>query len=455
MREISLNIKHRVVKQFLNGSSYDEIARQVGIAKGSVVNIVNEFREGHLQVPRDLTEYVDVLRQIAVDLRKSNTSIARVQSCLKLDLKLSEMGVSSEKVEDWLDICHDVASQSASTDRFVAAALELSQASSETGLSYGDVLDDYNARLSKSRELTKEIERKEQQLAEARASHQEQKEQATRELDTMTSAITTAQDMFRKQKEYLKARMNEHLAQNKLSWKKVDTTTALLDGELGRAGMTRADMKRLSKRVRDAKSLAKAIKGLEKEKKGLQADVYRLAQKNRETAASVEELQNAIDSLETSMFQKSTEVFELNKGLVLKMAEYERLQKAASQITDNLYVTHLILGFLFAPEGIDDDDLDRLVSLMIGLRQKRLGVGPKRAKDRDGKVICECQVPRIYGDVSMDESDIDEVREKFAHLLTPLVKDKFISRFDYDVREMSHKVDILQATVDERNRHLL
>jgi transposase-like protein len=125
MREISLTSKHNVVKLFLNGLSYDEIARQVGIAKGSVVNIISEFREGHLQMPPDMTEYVDALRQVAVDLRKSSTSIAQVQSCSKLELKLREMGASSDKAEQWLDICRDIASPTISTDQFVNASLEL------------------------------------------------------------------------------------------------------------------------------------------------------------------------------------------------------------------------------------------------------------------------------------------------------------------------------------------
>ena len=43
MKEISMNQKVKVIKHFLNGLSYDEISQQVGIAKGSVVNIVNEF----------------------------------------------------------------------------------------------------------------------------------------------------------------------------------------------------------------------------------------------------------------------------------------------------------------------------------------------------------------------------------------------------------------------------
>lgn len=48
---------------------------------------------------------------------------------------------------------------------------------------------------------------------------------------------------------------------------------------------------------------------------------------------------------------------------------------------------------------------------MIGLRQKRLGVGPKQVLDHDGNIVCECQVPRMYGDIRVDESDIDKVRK--------------------------------------------
>ena len=120
----------------------------------------------------------------------------------------------------------------------------------------------------------------------------------------------------------------------------------------------------------------------------------------------------------------------------------EELQQTASQLTQNLYVSRLIIDFLFAPESISDHDLDRLVSLMIGLRQKRLGIEPKQFKDHDGKIICECQVPRIYGDIRMDESDIDKVRENFAYLLAPLVKDKFVSKFDYETAEFRHKIEI-------------
>ena len=51
MKHLTMSIKMKVVKLFLTGLSYDEIAQQAGVAKGSVVNIVDEFRDGKLSLP--------------------------------------------------------------------------------------------------------------------------------------------------------------------------------------------------------------------------------------------------------------------------------------------------------------------------------------------------------------------------------------------------------------------
>ena len=39
MKEINIIKKHKVIKLFFSGLSYDEIAMELGIGKGSVVNI--------------------------------------------------------------------------------------------------------------------------------------------------------------------------------------------------------------------------------------------------------------------------------------------------------------------------------------------------------------------------------------------------------------------------------
>ena len=93
MRELSEIIKEKVVRLFWAGHSYDDIAQQLDIAKGSVVNIVGEFREGYLAAPPGMVEYIDALRKLAVDMKKHDTSISQLKGYDKPHAKIEEIGV--------------------------------------------------------------------------------------------------------------------------------------------------------------------------------------------------------------------------------------------------------------------------------------------------------------------------------------------------------------------------
>ena len=79
MKELSINLKMKVIKLFLNGHTYEEIAEQVGIAKGSVVNIINEFRDELLnrEAFTTLTE-----AQILIELWRREYNHVRPHSAL-------------------------------------------------------------------------------------------------------------------------------------------------------------------------------------------------------------------------------------------------------------------------------------------------------------------------------------------------------------------------------------
>jgi len=80
MKELTTSKKGQVVKLFLTGLSYDEIAQQAGVAKGSVVNIVDEFRDGKLSLPPGMTEYIDELRYLVVEMKKHNTTVPQLEN---------------------------------------------------------------------------------------------------------------------------------------------------------------------------------------------------------------------------------------------------------------------------------------------------------------------------------------------------------------------------------------
>ncbi|MFC1995111.1 helix-turn-helix domain-containing protein [Chloroflexota bacterium] len=454
MRGLSSRTKQEIVTLFLRGLPYDEVARKLGISKGAVVNNIDDYREGKLVITGDMTECVDELRRVAVDLKKHQMTVSQVTDYVKIHAKLKEMGIGSEDLEQWIDICRDITSPTVSSRDFVNAALELAQLTSERNLGYSDLIADYDAKLNRSRKLASEIEQENKSLNTTRLQHRREREQATKELDSLTKAIATAQHNFSKQKDDLKSQLNEYLVQNRLSWKKVNTAAALFDTGLKESGLSKREIDQLSKRIRNTGVLSNAIKELEQGKSKLQSEVTRLAQEARNYTADVNELKEISGNLHNTISTNEHRFDELNAEVKSKQVEVEDLKQDTSQSTRTLYISRLIIDFLLLPNDLSNYDLDQLVSLMIALRQNRLGIEPKRVMDANGKVLCECQIPRVYGSIKMQGVDIDNVRTVFAHSLTPLLKDQFVSRIDYDMAEIKHLADMLKAIQDERNRHI-
>ena len=454
MNEISLTKRNKVVKLFFHGLSYDDIARQLGIGKGSVVNIVEEFREGDLAITPDMTEYVDALRKVAVDTKKYDTSISQVMSCTRIHTKLKDMGVGEEKAEQWIDTCQEIASPGVSGNELINAAMELVQLKAETGLNYEELITDYKTRKNKRDELHEEIERGNAMLAKVKSEQKKEKEKATKELESITSAMTTTQELFQKQKDSLKSELDEYLAQNKLSWKKVNLVKMIFDAELNEAGLKGREIEDIENLINHAGSLSIVVKNLKHEKDVLETEVDKLSQRKQVYIENMKELSGSFERLEKSVSENKQNLKLLNNELESKRSELRELERLTDQRTHNFYVSRLILDFLGAPDTLNDFDFDRLVSLMITLRQKRLGIEPKRVTGANGEVICECLIPKIYGNIKVSDSDIDGIRGVLAHLLTPMVKDKFISRFDYDMAELRHKTEVLSAIIQERNRHM-
>ncbi len=103
MREISQNIREQTVKLFLQGITYDDISWKMRIAKGSVVNIIDEFRDGKLSLPNDMTDYVDELRHVVVDLKKHEITVGQMRAFLRFHNRLKDLGEDDEGIEETLD----------------------------------------------------------------------------------------------------------------------------------------------------------------------------------------------------------------------------------------------------------------------------------------------------------------------------------------------------------------
>jgi len=108
MKEITQNIREQTVKQFLQGITYDDISWKLRIAKGSVVNIINEFREGDLSLSGDMTDYVNELRHLVVDLKKREVTVGQMRAFLRFHNRLKDLGEDDEGIEETLDVLQDM-----------------------------------------------------------------------------------------------------------------------------------------------------------------------------------------------------------------------------------------------------------------------------------------------------------------------------------------------------------
>ena len=448
MKEIDMNKKLKVIELFLAGATYDEITLQVGVSKGSVVNIIDEFRDGELPLPPGMTKYVDELRYVAVELKKRNTTVNQLKSYSKLHSKLKDMGVGDEQVETWLDICQCIATPAVPNKEFVAAAIQLGELKKNTGYDYQTLIQGYKAKLEAVKIFDGQIEQRKGELAKIEQKTKEQQEQATKELQAITKAITAAQETFAKQKAERESQLKEYMAQNELSWDKVNKVLAVIHSELKKVGLSQDEEGAISKEIAKVGSLTVLRENLEKQKKELESDCAQLSQQQKELTGYVNGLTGIYRKLSGEILGQTNQRSELNTRLKTKKAELSQFEKVASTCAADLYACQLILGFLTAPDLLNNYNFDQLTRLILALREIRLGGAPMRVTDAEGNIVCQCPVPTQYIPLNQYGVNVDQAREKLALYLVPLVQDKFVSKLEYDAAQVS-------LAISETNKILL
>jgi len=427
MKEISSTKKYKAIKMFLGGYTFDEIALELGIAKGSVANILDEFKGGQLLIAPDA--YIDTLRELAVDMRKQHVIVKQLKMYEKIHQKLAEMGVGIDEVDDWLDIVDDITTEGISSKQFVAAALQLARGEIETGHDPGSLVTEFKSKSEALNKLKAEV-----------AQTTELKEKATTEIAAITQAMMAAQKQHDAQKAESKEKLDQYLAESELNWNMVTTVKAILHGELTKEGLGEEEIRIISKQIAEIGSLAFSIKAKKKENKALEEHIVVLKEDTHNMEMADIGLHKHNDQLASHVYS----VMEGKKVLNAQMKEIKwqlkGLKTAKAGHALDIYSAWLMLAFLNDPSKIDNDDFDWLVEMLVGVRLARLGKGPKQAVDAEGKVICQCHVPVPYTPLKDYGVAMDKARERLAEYLVPLVKDKFVPKVEYEANKMMQEI---------------
>ena len=435
MKDISLIKKHKVIKMFFSGFTYDEIALELGIAKGSVVNIIDDFKAGDLPIAPN--EYIDVLRELAVDLRKQHTTVKQLKMYDKIDLKLTQMGVGIKEVDDWLDIVQDIATETTSPKVFATAALHLAQMEIETGHNPESLVAEFKSNSEALKKLKVQVE-----------ETTKNNEKAAAKLDAINKAIAAAQEKYNSQIKELKSKLDDFIDQNQLSWNKVNLVIAILDGELVKKELGQEEIKKISKQIAEAGSLVAYANNVEKENIVLQEHNLQLKDDTYKNEMANTGSQKMFSQLAPQVLAKVEEKKVLNSQLQEIKLQLSELKIIKHEHAEDIYTSWLILTFLADQDKLSDYDFDRLVEMLNGIRLARLGEKPKQVMDAEGKVICQCHVPMPYTPIKDYSIAVDKAQSRLAEYLVPLVKEKFVPKFEYEIGK-------LMQEIKEMSQHLI
>lgn len=133
MERLSTYKRAAVIRQYLSGMSYDEIAAKVGVSKGTVANVITELKTGKFTETVDLAEHIESLRELSIDLNRLKMTPTQCIAGLAVLNRINECGLDPADINRWPMIIK-TAGNEADAEEFVKLVYSIQEVQQRTGL---------------------------------------------------------------------------------------------------------------------------------------------------------------------------------------------------------------------------------------------------------------------------------------------------------------------------------
>ena len=141
MEKLSLRKQLTIIKLYFSGLPYKEIAGKAGISTGAVANVISDLRAGNYPEVGDISEQVEMLKELASEVRKSRLTIGEAVTGMAVVNCLKELGVEPDDIQQCLSLCQALTPGDTETQVFVRAAMEYKDILQRTGLGVEDLAE--------------------------------------------------------------------------------------------------------------------------------------------------------------------------------------------------------------------------------------------------------------------------------------------------------------------------
>jgi myosin heavy subunit len=188
MEKLSASKRVTIVRQYLSGLSYDEIAAKRGVSKGTVANVISELKAGRLPEAASVAEDIELLRELSIDLKRSKLSPGQCATGLAVLNRISECGLNPADMERWPLILKSVGSEEEAQE-FVRLVYSIQEVQERTGLS----LDDLDSRVHELEQKAADLE----PMSTKYEDFQKQIAELTRQREDLASTVDGLEEKYK------------------------------------------------------------------------------------------------------------------------------------------------------------------------------------------------------------------------------------------------------------------
>jgi len=134
MRAITARKGMNTVRYYIQGYTYQEIVDKTGISKGSVVSIIADLKNGKFDGLESISDEIDALREIRVELRKRDLSLSQAILGLSAFQGIEALGVEPADIKRVVEMCQRLTPEGTETQDFLLAVSAVIEVEQRTGM---------------------------------------------------------------------------------------------------------------------------------------------------------------------------------------------------------------------------------------------------------------------------------------------------------------------------------
>ncbi|MFC1865357.1 hypothetical protein ACFLYB_01420 [Chloroflexota bacterium] len=139
MQPITINKTLKIIKLWLAGLSYDEISQQTGVSKGKIHDVIQNLKNGLIPQVTTIQEDIDLIRDLAINLKHSSISAAQASVGFSVLEKLTALKLEPFQIEKVHTLLNALTPPDIDLAVMGKSILTIENVKAETGLSLGEL----------------------------------------------------------------------------------------------------------------------------------------------------------------------------------------------------------------------------------------------------------------------------------------------------------------------------